>query len=165
MAAPPQQIVAPPARERCDPGTVLSRGVCVPDLQCAAPAKANSKGTFCICPNQTIAGAKGCEPDKPDPISCNAPAVANKAGTACICPKGTIEQGKRGLEVIVEEEPDPQPDMLQCRPPAVPNRRGTECVCPQGMVGDGRRCVDADIEIEVPKGALDDLFDPDKRDK
>ena len=165
VAAPPQQIVAPPASDRCDPGTVLSRGVCVPDLQCAAPAKANSKGTFCICPNQTIAGAKGCEPDKPDPISCNAPAVANKAGTACICPKGTIAQGKRCLEVIVEEEPDPEQDTLQCRPPAVPNRRGTECVCPQGMVGDGRRCVDADIEIEVPKGALDDLFAPDKRDK
>ena len=137
VAAPALVIPAPPpANDACKAGTVLKRGACVPDLQCKAPAKANSKGTFCICPNQTIAGPTGCAPIKPDPISCNLPAVANKAGTACICPRGTVAEGKSCVKVG-----NPEPETLQCNPPAVANKAGTACVCPKGTVAAGKSCV------------------------
>lgn len=162
VAAPPQQIVQPVEDEvepQCENGKVLNkRGICIPDLQCRAPAQSNSTGTACICPDQSIAGPKGCAPEKPDPISCNAPAVPNKAGTACICPKGTVAQGKRCVEVVYEK----QDETIQCRAPAVPNSKGTACVCPRGMIGDGKRCVEANVEVELPKLQLDDLLAPDR---
>jgi len=137
VAAPPQQIVAPPPEPEpgCEAGTVLKRSKCVPDLQCKAPAKSNSTGTACICPDQSIAGSKGCTPSKPDTITCNAPAVPNKAGTACICPRGTVAEGKRCVKVVE------QPETLECNAPAVPNSKGTACICPRGTVAEGKRCV------------------------
>ncbi|MBK8085188.1 MAG: DUF11 domain-containing protein [Devosia sp.] len=151
VAAPPQQIVQPPPEEEPDTGCARGmvpnkRGVCIPDLQCKAPATTNSTGTACICPDQTIAGPKGCIA-RPDPISCKAPAVPNKAGTICTCPRGTIAEGSSC--VSVKEEPKG----LECRAPAVPNRQGTACVCPEGMFGDGRRCVAPKIELpkDLPK--------------
>jgi hypothetical protein len=130
-------------------------------LQCRAPAKSNSTGTACICPDQSIAGPRGCSPDKPDLTSCNAPAVPNKAGTACICPKGTVAQGKRCVEVVDEQANE----ALQCRAPAVPNRRGTACVCPKGMIADGNRCLEPEINIEVPEMDLPKFDFSDGGDK
>ncbi len=140
VAAPPQQIVQPGADEpepQCGDGKVLNkRGVCIPDRQCKAPAKSNSTGTACICPDQSIAGPRGCAPDKPAPISCNAPAVPNKAGTACVCPKGTLAQGKQCVEVVDE----PADEALQCRAPAKSNSTGTACICPDQSIAGPRGC-------------------------
>ncbi|MHB1111575.1 MAG: hypothetical protein ACYCZU_14825, partial [Devosia sp.] len=161
VAAPPQLSPQQPEVEpeiTCRAGTSLKGGACLPDRECQAPAKPNSTGTACICPDQTIGQGKDCVAPESKPIACNPPAVPNRKGTACLCPEGTVAKGERCVT--------PEAKPLACKPPAVPNRKGTACVCPKGTLAVGGRCVTPEIPkeiIEVPKLELPGgLFAPKK---
>ena len=160
VAASPQLAPQQPEPETitCRAGTSLKKGACLPDRECQAPAKPNSTGTACICPDNTIGQGTSCVAPESKPIACNPPAVPNSKGTACICPKGTIAQGDRCVT--------PEAKPLECRAPAVPNRKGTACVCPKGTVAAGGRCITPEIPkeiIQIPKLELPGgLFEPKK---
>ena len=76
----------------------------VPDRECQAPAKPNSTGTACICPDQTIGEGASCVAPDCKPIACNPPAVPNRKGTACVCPKGTLAVGSRCVTPEIPKE-------------------------------------------------------------